>query len=110
MAKKVYKKKYTKDDLSLLTDWIKNRTGKLYVEVVNNDWNDGYTEPIQVLYLEQAIKQTEKIYEQQQTTNCEVSLLLMSSPTSVFTIYYIGNKHEGIPFQTLELAKMANKR
>ena len=105
MAKKVYKRKYTKEDLNKLTDWMKKMGGQLFVEVVDPSWGDGFTEEIQALYLEQAIKQTEKIYEQQQSSTVEVTLLFMDRKSSVYPVYKIEKQHEGIPFELLNFVK-----
>ena len=105
MAKKVYKRKYTKEDLNKLTDWMKKKGGQLFVEVVDPSWGDGYTTEVNVLYLEQAIRQTEKIYEQEQSSTVEATLMFMDTRSTIYPVYHIDKNHEGIPFEIFDSIK-----
>lgn len=63
MAYKLYKRKYTSDDIKVVESYIRSNATDLFIEVWENNSEDGTVHSIKVNGLSQAIYMASKIYD-----------------------------------------------
>lgn len=105
MAGKLYKNKYTKDDLVKVENYIGRNAIELFIEIWTDRDGDGDVYPIQVTSLASAINILLKYYDSLSSYTDRCAELIMRDKGQEFiTIYHIERNREGLTYEVLRLA------
>lgn len=109
MAYKLYKRKYTSDDIKVVESYIRSNATELFIEVWEDNSEDGIVHSIKVNGLSQAIRITSKFYDNLNARNKVVELIMRDKDSELTMIYHIERNREGLSYEIINYARNSNK-
>lgn len=106
MATKLYKRKYTAEDLSKVEKYIAKYGAQLLIETWQDyEDSDGFIYDIKPNNLFHAIQMTDKYYDNI-NSNYRVAELILREKNGEYTcIYHIEKNREGLTYEVLKYAR-----
>lgn len=105
MAEKLYKNKYTIEDLKLIQAYVAKHGESLFVEIWQNDNEDGDVFDIKPQNLVHAIEITNKYYDNVNANKKVAELIVREKNGEYTTIYHTERNRSGITYEVLRYAK-----
>lgn len=105
MAEKLYKRKFTNEDIMLVQNYIAKNSSRLLVEIWQDDSDDGDVFDIKPQSLAHAITLTDKYYDSI-NANKKVAELLCQEKNGEYTcVYHTERNRSGLTFEILNYAR-----
>lgn len=105
MGQKLYKLKYTREDIAKVERYIKSHASGLLVEVWQNGSEDGDVIEISANSLEQAITLTNKYYDSTDATRKVAELIMRERNGEYTAIYHTEKNRSGLTMEVLNYAR-----
>lgn len=105
MAKKLYKRKFTEEDLSLVENYMRRNANDIFIEVWQNGIEDGDVYVIKASSLNNAIHQASKYYDSVNAKQKVAELIMRDNSGDYVPIYHIEKNREGLTFEIIKYAE-----
>lgn len=105
MAKKLYKRKFTEEDLSLVENYMRRNANDIFIEVWQNGIEDGDVYVIKASSLNNAIHQASKYYDSVNAKQKVVELIMRDKSGDYIPIYHIERNREGLTNEVIKYAE-----
>ena len=105
MAKKMYKRVFTKDDIAMLECYVAKNGVELFIETWEDKESDGVVHAIKPPNLGVAIVWTDKYYNAVNSSNKSAELIVREKNGEYTCLYYISKNRSGLTYEALSYAK-----
>lgn len=105
MAEKLYKRKFTEEDLVVVESYMRKNATSIFIEVWQNGSDDGDVYEIKASSLKSAIHQASNYYDSVNSKQNVVELIMRDNIGDYVTIYHIEKNREGLTFEIIKYAE-----
>lgn len=105
MAEKLYKRKFTEEDLSLVESYMHKNANSLFIEMWWDNLEDGKVYEIKADSLKSAIHLASKYYDSVNSNQKVAELIMRDNSGYYVPIYYIEKNREGLTFEIIKYAE-----
>ena len=107
MAEKLYKRKFTEEDLVAVESYMRKNATSIFIEVWQNGSDDGDVYEIKASSLKSAIHQVGKYYDSVNAKQKVVELIMRDNSGDYITIYHIEKNREGLTFEVIKYSEVS---
>lgn len=105
MAEKLYKRKFTEEDLSLVENYMRKNANSLFIEMWWDNLEDGKVYEIKADSLKSAIHLASKYYGSVNLNHKVAELIMRDKSGDYVPIYHIEKNREGLTFEIIKYAE-----
>lgn len=105
MAEKLYKRKFTEEDLSLVESYMRKNANSLFIEMWWDNLEDGKVYEIKADSLKSAIHLASKYYDSVNSNQKVAELIMRDNSGDYVPIYHIEKNREGLTFEIIKYAE-----
>ena len=105
MAEKLYKRKFTEEDLSLVENYMRKNVNSLFIEMWWDNLEDGKVYEIKADSLKSAIHLASKYYDSVNSNQKVAELIMRDKSGDYVPIYHIEKNREGLTFEIIKYAE-----
>lgn len=105
MAEKLYKRKFTEEDLSLVESYMRKNANSLFIEMWWDNLEDGKVYEIKADSLKSAIHLASKYYDSVNSNQKVAELIMRDKSGDYVPIYHIEKNREGLTFEIIKYAE-----
>lgn len=105
MAEKLYKRKFTEEDLVAVESYMRKNATSIFIEVWQNGSDDGDVYEIKASSLKNAIHQANKYYDSVNAKQKVVELIMRDKSGDYVPIYHVEKNREGLTFEIIKYAE-----
>lgn len=105
MAEKLYKRKFTEEDLSLVESYMRKNANSLFIEMWWDNLEDGKVYEIKADSLKSAIHLASKYYDSVNLNHKVAELIMRDNSGDYVPIYHIEKNREGLTFEIIKYAE-----
>lgn len=105
MAEKLYKRKFTEEDLSLVENYMRKNANSLFIEMWWDNLEDGKVYEIKADSLKSAIHLASKYYDSVNSNQKVAELIMRDNSGDYVPIYHIEKNREGLTFEIIKYAE-----